>query len=99
MKLRTMVKLPYRKALPLRRNAAKKKGNRSMAAQNYEFTGKTVDEAVAEGLKTLKLRPDQVDIEVLNKGSRGIFGIGSEPAQVHVTPRTEPVKTEVSTKT
>lgn len=70
-----------------------------MAAQNYEFTGKTVDEAVAEGLKTLKLRPDQVDIEVLNKGSRGIFGIGSEPAQVRLTPRTEPVKPEVSTKT
>ncbi|MFN8495388.1 MAG: RNA-binding cell elongation regulator Jag/EloR [Caldilineaceae bacterium] len=71
-----------------------------MAAQNYEFTGKTVDEAVAEGLKTLKLRPDQVDIEVLNKGSRGIFGIGSEPAQVRLTPRTEtPAKTDAAPAT
>lgn len=55
-----------------------------MAAQSYEFTGKTVDEAIADGLKTLSLRHDQVDIEVLNKGSRGIFGIGSEPAQIRI---------------
>ena len=41
-----------------------------MAAQSYEFTGKTVDEAIADGLKTLSLRHDQVDIEVVNKGSR-----------------------------
>jgi spoIIIJ-associated protein len=40
---------------------------------------------VAEGLKTLKLRPDQVNIEVLNRGSRGIFGLGSEPAQVRIS--------------
>ncbi len=58
-----------------------------MAAQSYEFTGKTVDEAIADGLKTLSLRHDQVDIEVLNKGSRGIFGIGSEPAQILVLVR------------
>jgi spoIIIJ-associated protein len=56
-----------------------------MATESYEFTGKTVDEAVAEGLKTLRLRPDQVTIEVLNKGSRGIFGLGSEPAQVRIS--------------
>jgi spoIIIJ-associated protein len=56
-----------------------------MAAQSYEFTGKTTDEAIADGLKTLKLRQDQVDIEVLNKGSRGIFGIGSELARVRLT--------------
>jgi spoIIIJ-associated protein len=59
-----------------------------MAAQSYEFTGKTVDEAIADGLKTLSLRHDQVDIEVLNKGSRGIFGIGSEPAQIRLILRT-----------
>lgn len=56
-----------------------------MAQEWHEFTGKSVDEAVAEGLKALQLRADQVAIEVLNKGSRGIFGIGSEPAQVRLT--------------
>ncbi len=58
-----------------------------MAAQSYEFTGKTTDEAIADGLKTLKLRQDQVTVEVLHKGSRGIFGIGSEPALVRLTLR------------
>src|SRR6478672_11100058 len=58
-----------------------------MAGQSYDFTGKTPDDAIADGLKTLNLRQDQVDIDILNKGSRGIFGIGSEPALVRLTPR------------
>jgi len=58
-----------------------------MAGQSYDFTGKTPDDAIADGLKALKLRQDQVDIEILNKGSRGIFGIGSEPALVRLTLR------------
>jgi spoIIIJ-associated protein len=58
-----------------------------MATETYEFSGKSVDEAVAEGLRALQLSADQVDIEVLNKGSRGIFGLGSEPAQVRLRPR------------
>ena len=59
-----------------------------MAMESHEFTGKTVDEAIADGLRTLNVTADQVEIEVLNKGSRGIFGLGSEPAQVrlHVRP-------------
>jgi len=58
-----------------------------MAGQSYDFTGKTPDDAIADGLKALKLRQDQVDIEILNKGSRGIFGIGSEPALVRLSLR------------
>jgi spoIIIJ-associated protein len=33
------------------------------------------------------LTQEQVDIEVVSRGSRGLFGIGSEPAQVRITPR------------
>lgn len=51
------------------------------------FTGKSVDEAIAEGLRTLGLRADAADIEIINRGSRGIFGLGSEPAQVRITRR------------
>jgi spoIIIJ-associated protein len=58
-----------------------------MATESYEFSGKSVDEAIAEGLRTLQLSADQVDVEVLNKGSRGIFGLGSEPAQVRLSLR------------
>jgi spoIIIJ-associated protein len=59
-----------------------------MAESSYEFTGKTVDECVDEGLAQLGLNREQVDIEVLHKGSRGIFGLGSEPARVRLTVRT-----------
>ena len=51
------------------------------------FTGKTVEDAVAEGLRSLGLTQEQVEIEVISRGSRGLFGIGSEPAQVRLTPR------------
>lgn len=50
------------------------------------FTGKTVEDAVAEGLRSLGLAQGQVEIEVISRGSRGLFGIGSEPAQVRLTP-------------
>ena len=54
------------------------------------FTGKSVEEAVADGLRSLGLTQDEVEVEILNRGSRGLFGIGSEPAQVRITPRRVP---------
>lgn len=51
------------------------------------FTGKSVDEAIADGLRALGLSADAADIEVISRGSRGIFGLGSEPAQVRITRR------------
>ncbi len=58
-----------------------------MADSGQEFTGKTVEEATAEGLAKLGLRNDQAEIEVLSRGSRGIFGLGSEPARVRISRR------------
>lgn len=52
------------------------------------FTGKSVDEAIADGLRALGLTADSAEIEIISRGSRGIFGLGSEPAQVRITPRT-----------
>lgn len=57
-----------------------------MSEQGREFSGRSVDEAVAAGLQALGLRSNQVQMEVINKGSRGLFGIGSEPAVVRLTP-------------
>ena len=51
------------------------------------FTGKSVDEAIADGLRALGLTADSAEIEIISRGSRGIFGLGSEPAQVRITPR------------
>lgn len=52
-----------------------------------EFSGKSVDEAIAEGLAALRLTREQAEIEVISKGSRGIFGLGSEPARVLIRRR------------
>lgn len=51
-----------------------------------EFTGKTTDEAIAEGLKQLSLTQEQADIEVLEEGKKGGFlGIGAVRAKVRIT--------------
>jgi len=48
----------------------------------------TVDDAVTEGLTELGLGADAVDIEVLDNGSRGLFGVGSRQARVRLTVKT-----------
>ena len=52
-------------------------------AKENIFIGKTVEEAVAEGLKTLGVTAEQVDIEVLEEGRRKL--IGSIKAKVKLT--------------
>jgi len=45
----------------------------------------TVEEAIAEGLAELNLPAEAVDVEVLDTGSRGLFGVGSRQARVRLT--------------
>jgi spoIIIJ-associated protein len=56
-------------------------------------SGKTVEEAVARALEQLALNPEQVDVDVISEGKRGVFGIGQEPAIVRVSAK-EAVATE-----
>ncbi|MBQ8001915.1 MAG: protein jag [Clostridia bacterium] len=49
-----------------------------------EKTGATIDEAVEKALNELNCTRDEVEIEVVNKGSKGIFGIGASEAKVIV---------------
>lgn len=49
------------------------------------FRGKNVEAAIAAGLAALGLRRDQVEVEVLHPGSRGLLGIGAEDARVRLT--------------
>ena len=49
-----------------------------------EKSGKTIDEAVNEALKELNVSKEDVEIEVVNEGKRGILGLGSEDAVVRV---------------
>lgn len=55
------------------------------------FRGKNVEAAIAAGLAALGLRRDQVEVEIIHPGSRGILGIGAEEARVRLIPiRSEP---------
>ncbi len=50
----------------------------------HEFTGSTVDDAVASGIEALGVTPGDVIVEVLEEPARGVFGIGSRPARVRL---------------
>src|SRR5512137_3047961 len=50
----------------------------------------TVEEAIAEGLSELGMSPEAVDVEILDSGSRGIFGVGSRQARIRLTVKTTP---------
>lgn len=52
-----------------------------------EQAGRTVDDAVQAALRRLGLSRAQVDVEVLDEGRTGIFGIGHAQSLVRVTPR------------
>ena len=52
-----------------------------------EVTGKTVEEAVQAGLSSLGLRKDQVEVEIIDEGSRGFLGlVGFRHARVRIRP-------------
>ena len=50
-----------------------------------EFRGKTVEAAVTAGLAALKLAREDVEVEVVRQGSRGVLGIGAEDAIVRLS--------------
>lgn len=53
-------------------------------------TGKTVEAAVAAALETLGKTAEQVDVEVLEEGKKGLFGIGAVDAKVRVSLKETP---------
>jgi spoIIIJ-associated protein len=54
-------------------------------------TGQTVEEAVKSALAQLQITKDRTEIQVIDEGKRGIFGIfGSRPAIVKVTVKIDP---------
>jgi spoIIIJ-associated protein len=53
--------------------------------RRVEASGKNVEEAIAQGLAELGKTRDEVKIEVLSEGSRGLFGLGAEEARVRIS--------------
>lgn len=56
-----------------------------MQLKKLDFIGSTVEEAIEKGLSIFNRTRDHVDVEVLDTGSKGIFGIGSKPAKVRMS--------------
>ncbi len=54
--------------------------------REIEVRGEAVDQAVADGLAQLGLSLDEVEIEVLDEGSRGLLGLGAREAVVVIKP-------------
>lgn len=50
------------------------------------FTGKTVAEAIQNGLKTLKLNRNEVEINLIQTPKKGFLGLNRKEAQVEVKP-------------
>jgi spoIIIJ-associated protein len=53
--------------------------------QGEEFRGKTVEAAIGAGLAALQVAREQVEVEVVKPGSRGVLGIGAEDAVVRLS--------------
>lgn len=53
-----------------------------------EKSGRTVEEAIEEALQILKCKREQVEVTVLDEGSKGFLGLGGRPAKVAITKKT-----------
>jgi spoIIIJ-associated protein len=54
-----------------------------------EFTGKTVEEALRNAREEFGAGLEDLDFEILTPGSRGVLGMGAEPARIVAAPRAE----------
>jgi spoIIIJ-associated protein len=57
-----------------------------MEYDSIQASGPSVEEAIARGLNSLDLTRDQVTVEVIDQGSRGILGLGAREAVVRLQP-------------
>lgn len=52
---------------------------------NLEIIAPTIEEAIEKGLNDLGLARESVEIEVLDEGSKGLFGLGNRQARIRLT--------------
>ena len=64
------------------------------STNTVERVGKTIEDAIADALKILNAKQDEVDINIIDPGAKGFLGlIGSKPARVSVSRKLGPVET------
>ena len=61
----------------------------SSTSAYQEFTGKSVEEALRLAREAFGVGLDDLDFEILTPGSRGVLGMGAEPARILAAPRSE----------
>jgi len=55
----------------------------------FEVIAPTIEEAIAKGIDELGVPEEAVDIEILDPGSKGLFGIGSRQARVRLVVKSD----------
>ncbi len=65
-------------------------------SNTIDFTGKTVEDAITQATVQLGITSDQLQYEIIEKGSAGFLGIGSHDALIRVYQSTKKADDEVS---
>ena len=52
---------------------------------NLEIIAPSIEEAIEEGLSKLGVPEEDVEIEILDEGTKGLFGLGSRQARIRLT--------------
>jgi spoIIIJ-associated protein len=65
---------------------------------SLEIIAPSVEEAVAKGLEDLGMTEADVELEVLDPGSKGLFGLGSRQARVRLTIKESPSASQAPPK-
>jgi spoIIIJ-associated protein len=61
---------------------------------SVEIIAPSVEEAVERGARELGLEPEELEVEVLDEGSKGLFGLGSRQSRVRLTVRDREAEAE-----
>src|SRR5439155_869393 len=78
---------PTRRFAPASGAARADEGGDADMSAYREFTGKTVEEALKNARDAFGAGLDDLDFEILTPGSRGVLGMGAEPARIVAAPR------------
>ena len=63
-----------------------------MTSTSLEYIAANAEEAINKGLNALGVGREEVDIEILDNGSKGIFGIGARQARVRMTVKADSLR-------
>ena len=66
--------------------------------EKIEVTGKTVEEALINASLQLETSSDNLEYEVIEKGSNGFLGMFNKPAKILVSKKSEAEEVEINTK-